>query len=173
MQSNTKALAVICAFALAVGVLFWPTLYRYERFGSGDGSVPIRINRVTGRTQMFIGEWVDSETPAKSAAASRDASRMLDSVEISQLSGRGAVDAVGYFRADIYNGTSCTITKLYLSIAPLDARDRVLYSRDFQHVVFIDPLTTDDIILQSGGAGRITSTAWDIDSAQGTCPLGQ
>ena len=53
--------------AVAVGLLFavfvWPTPYGYDHLGGLNGvSVPVRINRFTGRAEMMRGDgWVRME----------------------------------------------------------------------------------------------------------------
>jgi hypothetical protein len=170
MQTSIKALLILSVLVVVLGILFWPTLYRYDHLGAGDQSVPLRINRLTGHTQMFIGgDWYGPKNQAQ-RQVSPDTSRMLDSLEQYRISGHGAVNHVGFFKADIYNGTNCTVTQLFLTIAPKDRQGRAQYRRSFQDVAFIQPLTTKGFILQVGNAGTVASTDWTIDSARGTCP---
>jgi hypothetical protein len=47
------------------GVLFWPTVYRYERIDFQGLQTLVRINRLTGYTEHYmLGHWVP-EKPQK------------------------------------------------------------------------------------------------------------
>ena len=64
-------------FALAVVAFYWfvwPTQWNYgvQSFGLGDGHVfPLRVNRLTGRTEWYIVGWRD---PSRARSAGRKAS---------------------------------------------------------------------------------------------------
>jgi hypothetical protein len=59
---NTKIIAIICVTVILIGILFWPTLYRYEKITSQGETILVRINRLTGYTECFLGRrWVPQE----------------------------------------------------------------------------------------------------------------
>lgn len=64
---NTKNLIVICvAFyitTMTIGLLWWPTVYRYETVTFGSIELIVRINRLTGSVMEYsfnTGSWRSS-----------------------------------------------------------------------------------------------------------------
>ena len=170
MTINPKSLAILSMLAVVVGIVFWPTLYRYDRFGSGEGSIPMRTNRVTGRSQLFDGiEW-RGQPSQTSTTPPTDTLRTLDPLERLHVTGRATMDQVGYFSAEIYNGSRCSVVTLYITVIPLDSRGRTEYARSFRKDVRIAPLTTDNVLIHTGSAGAVARTSWTIDSVVGRCP---
>ena len=76
---NTKNLIVICVavylVVMSIGLLFWPTVYRYQNMKVGGHWILGRINRVTGGLMVChakSGGWVpigevefEKETPRR------------------------------------------------------------------------------------------------------------
>lgn len=64
----TKKLALICitiAILLIFAVSLWTLRYRYDKKSIRGVSIPIRTNRITGKTQMynpFTMEWISSDS---------------------------------------------------------------------------------------------------------------
>lgn len=45
------------------GIYIWPTKYRYTELRTGGNTLPVRMNRFTGVTEVFAGKWIsDSES---------------------------------------------------------------------------------------------------------------
>ena len=50
--------AGVLVLLLAMGVLVWPTLYRYDRMSASDLDALVRINRATGKTEaLYPSGW--------------------------------------------------------------------------------------------------------------------
>lgn len=45
-------------FLFLAGIFFWPTIYRYDEMVLSDTKIPVRMNRLTGKTEMFVSEWI-------------------------------------------------------------------------------------------------------------------
>ena len=75
MSRARWALAVVVVLAVVAFYWFvWPTQWNYgvQSFGLGDGRVfPLRVNRLTGRTEWYIVGWRD---PSRARSAGRKAS---------------------------------------------------------------------------------------------------
>jgi hypothetical protein len=64
---STKNLIAICIFlyliTVTVGLLFWPTVYRYENLSLKGHMMLGRINRLSGQVRicdMTTGDWVSA-----------------------------------------------------------------------------------------------------------------
>ena len=47
---------MICTTLIICGIFFWPTLYRYDSMKDGKKTRLVRIHRVTGSTEILLGE---------------------------------------------------------------------------------------------------------------------
>jgi hypothetical protein len=53
---------LVALFAFLVFVIGWATRFQYITFKDGDTTYPVRINRYTGHTQMFTGDyWTETK----------------------------------------------------------------------------------------------------------------
>jgi hypothetical protein len=54
-----------CVVLIFLGIFVWPTRYRYDHIKQGSNTVPVRIDRFTGKTEALYleGGWIDI-TPA-------------------------------------------------------------------------------------------------------------
>jgi hypothetical protein len=117
---QTRNLIILCVVALIVGVLFWPTLYRYERFSLGKGrSFPARINRITGSAAYFDGKaWVE-EQPAQPV-------KVLPQSALAKVTGNGGLNGAGHFSGMLYNGNSAwTLREITINVTAVDAPAKV------------------------------------------------
>lgn len=114
-----KNIIIICALIfvtlIAGGVLFWPTLYRYERIG---GEFPVRINRFTGYTEiLYMSGW--------EREVSNTEILEIPKKDISKIEIRGTFDTGINYKLDVYNGTNWTIRKIKISIGLSDANNKL------------------------------------------------
>ncbi|MBM4302353.1 MAG: hypothetical protein FJ121_12660 [Deltaproteobacteria bacterium] len=124
--------ALICATFIICGVLFWPTLYRYDKIG---GKLPVRINRLTGYTEILYGSgWkrVVSEKEYQS----------MPKEEIAKIETRGNFDGTEDYKFNIYNGTDWTIKKIKLSIGLNDGNGKNIWRRIYETTADIRPYRT-------------------------------
>lgn len=54
-----KRLVSIAAIlmVLSLGAFVWPTLYRYDHYTADGTTVPIRMNRLTGKVEAWRTSW--------------------------------------------------------------------------------------------------------------------
>jgi hypothetical protein len=124
--------ALICATLIVCGVLFWPTLYRYEKIG---GKLPVRINRLTGYTEILsISGW--------ERKVSNKEIQEIPKEEIGKIETRGAFDGEGHYKFDVYNGTHWTIRKIKLSIGLKDGNGKKLWQKVYETMANIRPFST-------------------------------
>jgi hypothetical protein len=106
--------ALICATLIICGVLFWPTLYRYDKIG---GKSPVRINRLTGYTEILYGSgWA--------RMVSDKEYQLIPKEEIAKIEVRGNFDGEGYYKFSVYNGNGWNIKRIKLSIALNDGNGK-------------------------------------------------
>jgi hypothetical protein len=114
-------IAVICAFLLVAGAVFWPGLYRYSELkesttGLGSTVTVLRTNRLTGKVETLdrqSGQWVGS-TPAPRHATPQS----LPAGEQAQVAGFASFRLSDEnFSGKIYNGSRWTITRVIVRIS--------------------------------------------------------
>ena len=121
-------LAIICIVLLIAGVLFWPTLYRYDKTTElmqvGDykeqETVLIKINRLTGYTEVFKkGKWVSEEkAKAKVVQEKPIPCVVLPKSERAKLICRGSFSKYSRheFWGSFYNDTDWTIKEMQFRV---------------------------------------------------------
>ena len=145
-----KNIIIICALIfvtlIAGGVLFWPTLYRYERIG---GEFPVRINRFTGYTEiLYMSRW--------EREVSNTEIREIPKEEISKIEIRGTFDTGINYKLDVYNGTNWTIRKIKLSIGLSDANNKL-----YETMANIRPFSTGSCSITLMDSGPIAKKDGD------------
>jgi hypothetical protein len=114
--------AMLCTTLIAWGILFWPTLYRYDK----SKGRPARINRVTGYTEiLYSSGW-------KPTISEQDVT-VIPYEEVAKIELKSKqINKEGIYNILIYNGSSWTITKLRLSIRKIDSELMMVLLRFLQ-----------------------------------------
>ena len=156
-----RNLVIVCVALFAAGLVFWPILYRYDHLGSGSGTVPLRINRLTGHTQLFVGRrWVgESDSPK---------TKTIPASELSKVTGNAGLGGNGYFSGRIYNGSNYVLRELDISVTAKEKGGSVRWTRTFRATLYIEPFSTGSIGFEVAGDNDIGGTEWSIVSAKGT-----
>ena len=124
--------ALICATLVICGVLFWPTLYRYDKIG---GKLPVRINRLTGYTEiLYKSGWERMVSDKETQSMPKD--------EIVKIETRGNFDGTEDYKLNIYNGTNWTIKRIKLSIGLNDGNGKNIWRRIYETTADIRPFAT-------------------------------
>ncbi len=159
---RTTNLIVICITLIIAGVIFWPTLYRYDRITIRNNSLPLRINRLTGYTEHFVlGEWVPEKSQEK-----KNKNSGIPSEEIVKITGNASLSD-GYFSGKLYNGSSWTISDITFRIIAKKKDGTIKWNRDFNKSIRIDPLTTSLFSITVIGDEGIDNFDWLITKAFG------
>jgi hypothetical protein len=148
---------------VVLGVLVWPTPYRYERLrGESGETVLVRINRLTGQAEEYKdGRWVAAEPQRRPQPLPAD--------ELLKLSGNAGLTGQGSFSGKLYNGSSWTITKMTVRIVARGKR-RELWDRQFATSVYAPPLSTAPIFFSVTGDEDVVDFDWYIVGAEGYPP---
>ena len=159
---KTKNLIIICLTLLIAGIIFWPTLYRYERMTIRGNSLPVRINRLTGYTEYFVlGKWV----PERDQEKKQKGTRIPHEVR-SKITGNASL-SYGTFSGNIYNGSGWTITNITFRVIAKEKDGSVRWDRKFNKSIQIDPLSTSYFSVAVTGDEGIASYDWYIDEVLG------
>ena len=159
---NTKKLLIVCGTLLLAGLLFWPTLYRYEKMDFQGLSTLVRINRLTGYTEHYmLGQWV----PEKAQKKGRE-SQLLPSAEKSLLIAKASLGR-RMFNGEIYNGSNWTITSVTFRVVAKEKSGSVRWDRKFKETVRINPLAASNFTVKVSEAEDVASFDWSIDEVLG------
>jgi hypothetical protein len=138
---------------LLLGGFVWPTLYRHENLQVGSRSYPVRINRLTGATEVFRGSsWVREQK--------RSTPRPLTVAELLAVTGRGHMTRLGpygpatRFNGTIYNGTSLTLTERTVQLTLRGVGGKPRWTRLFSTKVSIPPLSSATFGFDAGEEGH-------------------
>jgi hypothetical protein len=159
---NTKTSIVLCVTWLLAGVLFWPTLYRYEKMDFQGLSTLVRINRLTGHTEYYmLGHWV-AEKPQKKEKASQP----LPSVEKALVIGKASLGSK-ILNGEIYNGSDWTLTSVTFRVIAKEKSGSVRWDRKFRDTIRLNPLAATYFAVTVTEAEDIGSFDWHIDEVLG------
>ncbi len=162
-MNRNKVLAVTCATLILSGVLFWPTLYRYDKLTIGSRSILVRSNRVTGYSERFLGDrWEPAEEEKPIEA--------LPSKEQDKVTGNAGFSNDGErFEGGLYNGSAWTIKRLVIRIKVKEKSGAVKWDRTFEASTDIKPLSTGSFSVSVLDAQGVTpaDTDWTIWGIQG------
>ena len=159
---RTRNIVIICVALLAAGILFWPTLYRYDKMTSGELSVPMRMNRLTGYTEYFYGGKWNPEKGRKE----RKPMQVLPADQQARITGNASL-SFGSFSGKIYNGSDWTVTGLTFRVVAKEKDGSVRWDRKFKESMNVQPLSTTSFSVSVTGDQGCASHEWSIDEAIG------
>jgi len=142
---STASITVVCGCLLLIGILFWPTLYRYEKMTAGQSSFPVRVHRLTGYTEYFYGgEWVPERGRKSSSKGAR-----LPADEKEKVTG-SARFSNGIFSGELYNGGSWIVTAATFRVIAKAHDGSARWDRSFRTGVRIEPMSTSFFFFMTG-----------------------
>jgi hypothetical protein len=130
--------AIICTTLIICGVLFWPTLYRYDKF---VGKLPVRINRLTGYTEILYASGWKRKVSYKEY-------RPIPKEEIGKIKVTGTLENEWDYKVAIYNGSEWTIKRLRLSIELSDSDNKKILQRIYETTADIGPFSTGSCFIK-------------------------
>jgi len=136
-MTNKSILIVVGAMcALVVVTLFaafvWPTRYRYSEMRLRDNVLPVRIDRISGRTEvLYPYGWKEiSKTGQKSSLES--GLQEFGFLDLLKVTGKASITSSGWFECDIYNGSDCELTEITVLITLADGDGTEVLSRKYR-----------------------------------------
>lgn len=168
-------MAIICLAILIAGILFWPTLYRYEkttefiqlRDYKKEDTVITRINRLTGHTEIFEGgKWISEKKASERAQEER--LKNLPLSDLTKLPGNAYLGD-GEFKGRIYNGSDWTVEEVVFRVFAKEKDGSVRWDRKFlgSFSYPLSPLKTESFSVNVTGEEGIDSFDWSIVEAKG------
>ncbi len=169
MKTTNLIIIFVCITLLIAGVLFWPTLHRYDKVAIRGNLSPIRINRLTGYTEYFEdGKWNPEEEHEKITIQTFVNHASLPADEQAKVTGNASFDYPhGSFSGKIYNGSEWTITKFILRVVAKEKDDSIRWSRKFSKTMTIEPLSTSSFSISVTGDNGVSSCDWYIEEILG------
>lgn len=162
---KTKNLIIICITIILCGIIFWPTLYKYDKTTINGNSIPLKINRLTGNTEYYIlGRWNKQENEKK-----RGNIISLPKDELSKLNASASF-SFGSFKGNIYNGSNWRIKEIIVQIITQEQDGSIIWNRSFKTNVDILPLSAEEFYIKVGDDKNFASFVWAIVEAKGYKP---
>jgi hypothetical protein len=146
MAENLRETTKIAIFATAyitliiLGALFWPTLYRYEKLKNGEATIMIRLNRITGYTEILYPS-VGWEPLRKVKEI-----QVMPQEEVKKITiKRNFFVSESDYGVAVYNGTPWFVKKIRLSLT-LKHKDKLgsLQEGIYEIPIEIPPFSTND-----------------------------
>jgi hypothetical protein len=120
------------------GVLFWPTLYRYDK----TQSKLVRINRITGYTEVLTeSSW---EPVAKKEPFNLNDYVPLQAIpkeEIAKIEIMGDFDGERHYNFRLYNGAKWSIKSLKLILGLKDGNNKKFWQRIYEITADVQPFS--------------------------------
>jgi hypothetical protein len=176
---------MVCLTLMICGLLFWPTLYRYDSMSDGKKKISVRINRITGTTETFgLLGWKKPFNPEDYAPPER-----LPAAEIAKLIGgenpiselykigkstlpNGSYVAIPHkddfsFKTEIYNGSKYPIGRMMIIIEAKNKDDTTRWKRKYQANLNgqIQAFSSGLINIEPSDAFGVAAYIWSIDEA--------
>jgi hypothetical protein len=144
-----------------LGVFVWPTVHKYDKLTLDGDTYPLRIHRITGKTEMFSGEWETvKETPPTPK------STKLPPWDAAKVTGNASLSGYGSFSGKLYNGSSWHITRIIFRVTAKESDKSLRWDRQFDDKIKIAPLSTSKFFV-SVIDDKNVDFEWDIVEAWG------
>jgi hypothetical protein len=164
LRAGTAVFLVLFAW------LVWPTPYRYDhetiRSGQYARTVPIRINRLSGVTEVFgtNGWYRPSSTPLF---------LIIPPDELSKIIAKASFDSgSNALTGSVYNGSQWTVTDLTFRIVVKRTDESVIWDHEFKSdPLDVAPLSTSGFRVTIGEALAVPSLFEIFDSETVTADM--
>ncbi len=162
---NTKNLLIVCVTLLLAGVLFWPTLYRYDKIDLQGLPTLVRINRLTGYTEhLMLGQWV--RVTEKEKKKQMQSQPLTPAERVLFVIGKASLGA-NMLNGEVYNGSTKTITSITFRVIAKEKSGNVRWDRKFKETIRLNPFTASYFAVTITETEGIGSFDWSIDEALG------
>jgi hypothetical protein len=141
-------------FAL-IAFFVWPTMYRYDHMIFNRNNLLVRINRLTGNTEVLSGTggWIslDANHPSKETTTEQNVNKSLSQDELIKLDGNLTITNYGWIEANIYNGNEKKLESIIVQVTVYRKDGNVELSRKYK-LTSTDgrPLKSTKYIVEAG-----------------------
>lgn len=165
--------AVSVAGILLFIVTVWPTIYRYDHVNLKGTVLPVRINRVSGKTEILQGMrgWIQVAENERDNATTNHKQLQPQIVsfppeELVKVTGNAGLFLGALFEGKLYNGSNWHARELILTITAREKNGSIRWSRQYKDKIFIGPLETGNFQVEIVG-GEGADLSWTIDDIRG------
>ncbi|MDA1138628.1 MAG: hypothetical protein O3B01_08600 [Planctomycetota bacterium] len=166
-MNTPKAIVIVAAIISICGVIgYYLHLEnnRYEITTSSKG-IAYQVDKKTGESWVIRG---DTKVPHESPKPSVPAAVMPYS-ESSKVTGRASL-SYGYFKGNIYNGSSWNVSEFTVELTVKEKDGSVRWSRRYKESISLPALQTKDFIFQVTGDAENGDLSWGITEVKGYAP---
>lgn len=158
---------LVPALLLGCGLMFWPTIHRYDTLTVGASSRLLRINRFTGYTEIFGATGWIPETPfvTPKAPATPVTPVNIPADDLRAVTGGAAFYGDG-FAGSLYNGSVWNLTEVTIRIIAKEADGTVRWDRLYNEPMFVTTQSSSALMIQTHATAP--DADWSIVSAKGT-----
>ena len=125
-MKKAPILTVLAIVTLAaLGYFVWPTPYRYDHTKIGDNDLLVRMNRLSGKTEVLLARgWIvkEDETTSEDLPADR----------VAKLTGQASMTSYGWIEFEAYNGSDFKVSEITLLVTVFDAQKNQILSRPYR-----------------------------------------
>ena len=166
-RSKTMTLTAGAGLLIVLAVTVWPTRYRYDHVNLRGSVLPVRTDRLSGRTEILSGMngWVEVGDP-KNTGNPGPKMQELPAVERAKVTGNAGLAYGTLFQGKLYNGSSFYLREVVITITAQEKSGNPRWSRQFKDEVFIEPLTTGNFQIEVTGAEN-AELSWTLDRLKG------
>jgi len=177
--------AMICITLIICSILFWPTLYRYDKIESSL----IKVNRLTGYTEILSTirhKWYEApkfrpeDYSIIPPLPDNEKSKIVREKPFDDLLVKGPLPEGSYvdtpnkddllLKSYLYNGSNLTINKMIVVIDAKNKNGTTRWKRKYKAKIigeFIGPFSSGSIIVEPSDANGVAAYIWFIDEAYG------
>ena len=175
MKSKNEIIVVliICITTIICGILFYPTLYKYEKIRVGQSEIVVKIHRLTGNTEYFLGgEWrlagQQKEATAETDTNLVNPEEKLPDSAMRRLKAKGGFSFPDLFSVDIYNGNETwVVSKVIIQITIRNEDGKIRSRNKYEEETRIKPLQTESVAFKAIGPSKNEKYEFIIESAYG------
>ena len=161
---NAKNLLIICVTLLLAGVLFWPTLYRYDKINLQGLPTLVRINRLTGYTEhLMLGQWA---RVAEKENKKQMQPQPFTPAERVFVIGKASM-GTRVLNGEVYNGSTKTITSITFRVIAKEKSGSIRWDRRFKDTTPVNPLSAGYFAVTVTETEGIGSYDWSIAEVLG------
>jgi hypothetical protein len=116
-------LATIAVILALIATFVWPTQYRYDHAKTGSADLPIRFNRFTGMSEMYLpgSGWIK---PKKATSDQTVGPKRLPPDDLTKVELRNTVlERDGRLKAYVYNRSTWIVEKLVIRLSVKNRQD--------------------------------------------------
>jgi hypothetical protein len=119
------------AVFVVLAVFVWPTRYKYDHMKLGEDDLPVRIDRLTGKTEILFPQGWHAASE-KTAENQIPAEQELPAEEVAKPTGQAQITSYGWVEIEVYNGSNWKLSEITMLVTVLDSRKAQILSRPYR-----------------------------------------